>query len=73
MTLSKVLNAINGGLAGMVAACAGCNNMSQGSAILTGILAGVFYHYLSTLIKKFQIPDLLDAFPVHFGGGMGKV
>jgi len=62
--------AINGCLAGMVAACAGCNDMPQWAAFLNGMLAGFHFYFLSSVLKKLLIDDLLDAFPVHFGGGV---
>ena len=66
----SIFSAINGGLAGMVAACAGCNNMPQWAAFITGLIAGFNFYWYSQLLLKYQIDDLLDAFPVHFGGGV---
>ena len=66
----SVLATLNGGLAGMVAACAGCNNMHQWAAFLIGIIAGCNYYLYSEILIRLNIDDLLDAFPVHFGGGI---
>ena len=43
----SIFSAINGGLAGMVAACAGCNNMPQWAAFITGLIAGFNFYWYS--------------------------
>lgn len=48
----SVLSTVNGGLAGMVAACAGCNNMHSGSAFFIGCVAGANYSFYSWLLVK---------------------
>ena len=45
----SVLSTVNGGLAGMVTACAGCNNMASWAAFVTGIFAGFNYLLYSKL------------------------
>src|SRR3954471_13656900 len=54
----------------MVSACAGCNQMNQFAAAVTGTGAGLTYLALSELAIFVRIDDPLDAFAVHFGGGM---
>ena len=61
---------INGTLAGMVSMCAGCNNLHQGAAVGIGAMAGITIILSSNLLKHFQIDDPLDAFAVHYGGGL---
>ena len=48
----SVLYTMNGGLAGMVAACAGCNNMHQWAAFVIGLMAGANYYLYSELLVK---------------------
>ena len=59
----SVLQTVNGGLAGMVTACAGCNNMASWASFLLGIFAGCNYMLYSHLLIRLRIDDLLDAFP----------
>merc|ERR1712048_32879 len=66
----SLLTCINGGLAGMVALCAGCNVMHQGAAFACGILGGFTMWWAGNLIKKLCVDDPLDAFAVHYGGGV---
>ena len=66
----SVLYTLNGGLAGMVAACAGCDRMHQWAAFVIGLMAGCNYYLYSEILVKMRVDDLLDAFPVHFGGGI---
>ncbi len=47
----------------MVAICAGCNDMQQYMAVITGIIAGgviIPWHYI---LIKLKIDDPLDAVP----------
>ena len=55
--------------AGMVASCAGCNDMAPWSAMLIGIIAGIIFTFSRLLVLKLQIDDPLDAISVHVGGG----
>merc|ERR1712048_999938 len=66
----SLLTCINGGLAGMVSMCAGCNVLSQGAAFGIGGMAGITLWWTSLLLKKFGVDDPLDAFAVHYGGGL---
>ncbi|KAJ1355000.1 ammonium transporter Amt1 [Parelaphostrongylus tenuis] len=65
-----LLLTINACLAGMVASCAGCNNMEPWASSFTGIGAGLVYLGLSNMLIKMKIDDPLDAFAVHGGGGL---
>ncbi|KAI6177934.1 Ammonium transporter family and Ammonium transporter AmtB-like domain-containing protein [Aphelenchoides fujianensis] len=65
-----LLFAINAVLAGMVAACAGCNNMLPAAAIVVGTLASFLYLALAQLLITLKIDDPLEAAPVHLGGGV---
>ncbi|KAI1701015.1 ammonium transporter family domain-containing protein [Ditylenchus destructor] len=65
-----VLLTINACLTGMVSACAGCNQMHSWASIITGIVAGLAYLAFSELCLAMKVDDPLDAFAVHFGGGL---
>ncbi|XP_076115418.1 putative ammonium transporter 1 isoform X1 [Mytilus galloprovincialis] len=69
----SLLVTINGALTGMVAACAGCNQMHPWSAAVLGLFAAMSYTLWSTVMKKLNIDDPLDAVAVHFGGGITGV
>ncbi|XP_063401087.1 putative ammonium transporter 1 [Mytilus trossulus] len=69
----SLLVTINGALTGMVAACAGCNQMHPWSAAVLGLFAAMAYTLWSTVMKKLNIDDPLDAVAVHFGGGITGV
>lgn len=66
----SLLTCINGGLAGMVAMCAGCNVLHQGAAIGIGAMGGITLWWVSMLLKNLGVDDPLDAFAVHYGGGV---
>uniref|UniRef100_A0A914HVX0 Ammonium transporter AmtB-like domain-containing protein n=1 Tax=Globodera rostochiensis TaxID=31243 RepID=A0A914HVX0_GLORO len=55
---------------GRISACAGCNQMDGWGTFVTGIGAGLIYMALSGLMLRLRIDDPLDAFAVHFGGGL---
>merc|ERR1712113_1272343 len=61
---------INGGLAGMVALCAGCNVLHQGAAFALGIMGGFTCYWTASLASSLGVDDPLDAFAVHYGGGV---
>ncbi|KAI6219204.1 Ammonium transporter [Aphelenchoides fujianensis] len=67
-----LLFAINAVLAGMVAACAGCNNAAcfPAAAIVVGTCASFLYLALAQLLITWKIDDPLEAAPVHLGGGV---
>lgn len=55
---------LNGVLGGLVAITAGCANLSPGSAILTGFIAGIIIVFASEFIEKF-VDDPVGAIAVH--------
>ncbi|XP_078670890.1 putative ammonium transporter 1 [Branchiostoma floridae x Branchiostoma belcheri] len=70
----SLLTTLNGALTGMVAICAGCNNVYPWAACIIGVVAGVAYCGWSQLILKvLKVDDPLDAVAVHFGGGFWGV
>ena len=66
----SLLTCINGGLAGMVGLCAGCNNLNPGGAFGIGALSGITLWWSSLAVKMAGVDDPLDAFAVHYGGGI---
>lgn len=56
---------INGGLAGLVAITAGCNNLSVGSSIFIGFVAGVLIVFSVLALDKLKIDDPVGAVSVH--------
>jgi Amt family ammonium transporter len=66
----SVLGAISGSVAGLVAITPAAGFVSPPSALLIGILAGVFCYLMVAKIKGFfGYDDSLDAFGVHGAGG----
>uniref|UniRef100_A0A1I8F2R6 Ammonium_transp domain-containing protein n=1 Tax=Macrostomum lignano TaxID=282301 RepID=A0A1I8F2R6_9PLAT len=65
----SLLSTINGGLAGMVAICAGCNAVQPWSALVIGLVASLAYLTVSWLVLKLGCDDPLEAVGVHAGGG----
>lgn len=63
----SLLVCINGGLAGMVSMCAACDALNTGAAFGIGAIAGLTLFWVSTVLKKLQVDDPLDAFAVHYG------
>lgn len=55
---------LNGVLGGLVAITAGCANLSPGSAILAGTIAGVVVVYATEILEKY-IDDPVGAVAVH--------
>ncbi|XP_076818593.1 putative ammonium transporter 1 isoform X1 [Clavelina lepadiformis] len=66
----SLLITINGALTGMVASCAGCNDIAPWAAIVIGSMGGLEFTFGKRLLIRFKIDDPLDAVPVHFGGGL---
>jgi len=64
------LMTINGGLAGMVALCAGCDDLYPWAAIILGAVAGTALICWHKLMLALKIDDPLDAVAVHLGGGL---
>jgi len=68
--LWDVTSMCNGVLSGLVAITAGCATLPAWAAIVTGLLAGVWYRFISYLVLEvFGIDDPLDAFAVHGANG----
>ena len=66
----SVLGAISGSVAGLVAITPAAGFVSPPSALLIGILAGVFCYLMVAKVKGFfGYDDSLDAFGVHGAGG----
>jgi Amt family ammonium transporter len=60
-------------LAGLVAITNSCNDVEPYIALIIGFIAGILYYAIRFVIRKFQIDDPLDAFPIHAGCGMWGV
>jgi len=57
---------LNGALAGLVSITAGCGNMSEGGAVLAGLLGGILVVFSIEFIeKKLKIDDAVGAISVH--------
>jgi Amt family ammonium transporter len=56
---------INGVLAGLVAITAGCNVVSNNSAMLIGLIAGILVDFAVVFIDKRKIDDPVGAIAVH--------
>ena len=54
----------------MVGLCAGCNDLNPGGAFGIGALSGVTLWWMSYCVQLLGIDDPLDAFAVHYGGGI---
>ena len=54
----------------MVALCAGCDAFHAGAAFAVGIMGGFTMWWVSVLVTRLGIDDPLDAFAVHYGGGI---
>uniref|UniRef100_H2YE19 Ammonium transporter n=1 Tax=Ciona savignyi TaxID=51511 RepID=H2YE19_CIOSA len=65
----SLLMAINGALAGMVASCAGCNDIAPWAALTIGSVAGVMFVVARNVVLWAEIDDPLDAISVHLIGG----
>ena len=66
----SVLGAISGAVAGLVAITPAAGFVEPMSALLIGLIAGVFCYWMVTIVKgKFGYDDSLDAFGVHGAGG----
>eukprot|EP00630_Chrysocystis_fragilis_P004425 CAMPEP_0197395032 /NCGR_PEP_ID=MMETSP1165-20131217/6297_1 /TAXON_ID=284809 /ORGANISM="Chrysocystis fragilis, Strain CCMP3189" /LENGTH=512 /DNA_ID=CAMNT_0042920777 /DNA_START=27 /DNA_END=1565 /DNA_ORIENTATION=+ len=55
----------NGILAGLVGITAGCSTSNLWGAFFTGLIAAPVYIGASMTLKKLEIDDVVDAFPVH--------
>jgi len=66
----SLLTTINGGLGGMASLCAACNDMTTGAAFGIGGIAGMTVYWVGNALDRIGIDDPIDAFAVHFGGGV---
>ena len=65
---------LNGGLAGLVAITAGCNNVGITSAVIIGIISGLLVVGGVLLLDKLQIDDPVGAVSVHgLNGAWGTI
>jgi len=69
----SVNNAVNGGLTGMVAVCAGCDVIESWAAVVIGLISGLVYTFFSRALLLLQIDDPVTAVPIHFFGGIWGV
>lgn len=57
---------LNGALAGLVSITAGCGNMTDGGAVLAGLIGGVIVVFSIEFIeKKLKVDDAIGAVSVH--------
>lgn len=56
---------LNGGLAGLVGITANCDSVTNNSAIIIGMVAGVLVVLGVILLEKLKIDDPVGAWPVH--------
>lgn len=63
----------NGGIAGMVAICAGADSMYPWAAWLTGVFGGMCFFAVSRLLNRLRIDDAIDAVGVHAGAGLAGI
>lgn len=57
--------ALNGVLAGLVGITANCDSVTNGEAIVIGVVAGIIVVFGIKLLDKLKIDDPVGAFPVH--------
>ena len=63
----------NGLLAGLVAITAGCATVEMEGAFIIGIVASMFFYVATQFLEKYEIDDVVDAFPVHGACGVWGV
>jgi Amt family ammonium transporter len=57
---------LNGALAGLVSITAGCGNMTEGGAVLAGLIGGIIVVFSIEFIeKKLKVDDAIGAVSVH--------
>lgn len=56
---------LNGALAGLVGVTAGCAFIDYSGAVIIGAVSGGLVYYSTLWLEKFQIDDVVGAFPVH--------
>jgi len=65
--------AINGGLTGMVAICAGCDIVEPWAGFVIGVVSSAVYVVMCRVLLILQIDDPVTATPIHLFGGMWGV
>jgi len=60
----------NGVLSGLVASSAGCATVAPWAAVVTGLFAGLVYHFGSWLTLLFGVDDVTDSVAVHGWNGI---
>ena len=69
-----ISSAINGGLGGLVAVCAGADVMIPGCALLTGFIAGIIVILGMQLLEQLRLDDAVGAVSAHaFSGVWGTL
>lgn len=66
----EVTAAMNGCLSGLVAITGSCAIVTEGCAIVIGVLAAWIYLSSSALLIQIKIDDAVDAIPVHLSNGI---
>ncbi len=66
----KVEVIINGALAGLVSITASCHIMDAWATMVIGSLGATVYFGASQLLEKFEVDDVIGAFPVHGCSGI---
>ncbi len=65
---------INGGLAGLVASCAGADVFAPGMAIIVGFAGAIIAQSGNMLLERFRLDDAVGAVGVHgFAGAWGTI
>ncbi|GIP23810.1 ammonium transporter [Paenibacillus sp. J22TS3] len=67
---SDAPSVINGSLAGLVGITAGCAFVSDGAAIVIGVVSGLLMMAATNWLETRRIDDPVGAFPVHAVSGM---
>lgn len=61
---------LNGVVAGLVAITAGCHVVSPYSAVLIGAVGGIVCAWVTGMLIRFRIDDVIGAVPAHAGAGV---
>ncbi|XP_065209842.1 ammonium transporter 2-like isoform X2 [Planococcus citri] len=64
---------VNGGIAGLVASCGGCDIYSALETVIVGFVTGFVYMAFRGVILFVQIDDPLDSSPIHMACGIWSV
>lgn len=68
--LPDLPDTLNGTLGGLVAITAGCHAVSPASAVVIGIIGGMVCFYVTILLEKWKIDDVVGATAVHGASGV---